>query len=52
MTDLQKQNYEKLLVALEHIELSDKEKGTLEWLAGFETYSVENIVSIFKKLSQ
>lgn len=52
MDDFQRKNYEKLLATLDHIELTDKEEKTLQWLAAVETDSIENIISIFNKLSQ
>lgn len=38
-----------LLDALRGVEISASERRTLEWLAGWETHTVENLAALFIK---
>ncbi|MFW6009399.1 MAG: DNA ligase [archaeon] len=42
----------KLKRELEDIKLSNAEEKTLEWLAGWEQETIDNLLSMFKKLKK
>lgn len=53
MKSYQETNYQKLLDAIgPSVILTDAELKSLMWLAGRETQTVENVVSIFEKTSR
>lgn len=46
---IEEQNRQKLREAVKDIDLTSDELHTLEWLAGWEAYSVDNIISVMNK---
>lgn len=52
MKKWEQDNLKKLQMAIDNIELTKTEEKTLNWLAGWDNITVENICSIFKKIQQ
>lgn len=47
----QQENYDKLKAAV-GIDLTESEDKTLQWLAGWDHYTMKNIISIIQKLKR
>ena len=51
MKPYQENNFQKLLKAIgQEVALTEKEKRSLEWLAGWEAETVENFCSVLNKI--
>ena len=46
---IEEQNRQKLREATKDIELSADEERTLNWLAGWDAYTIDNVVSVISK---
>lgn len=49
MKGTQERRFEQMMESLDGIELTEEEKKTLFWIAGWEESSVNNMDDIFKK---
>lgn len=50
MKDWQKKHYQQMMKELEGVELTEKEHRFVKWLAGLDSYTVDNFSSIVVKL--
>jgi hypothetical protein len=50
MEEWEKRNFDRLTEAIGEVELTERENRTLQWLSGCENSSIDNIISIFRKI--